>query len=76
MSSLNHYDNQFWYSSMKKAIYYDKSSFSKSLAMHLEQITSVHHQAISHTDNQNLNQKVHRVQQNMWQELIQADREG
>ena len=44
--------------------------------MHLEQITSVHHQAISHTDNQNLNQKVHRVQQNMWQELIQADREG
>ena len=39
---------------IKITTFYNKSSFFKSLATCFEQITPVHYQAISHTENQNL----------------------
>ena len=36
---------------IKTTIFYNKSTLLKSLTTSFEQITSVHYQAISHTDN-------------------------
>ena len=53
MLFINHYDNPVWYKD-KKVLTTNAVFSKKSLATRFEQITYVHYQAASHTENQSL----------------------